>query len=385
MRDENWLLDAEQAYLSPAATRSNSALATKREFDEIRTRAGYRLPFQRDRDRIIHAEAFRNLMHKSQIFPSPLLSQYRTRLTHTLEVAQIARAISRRLGLNEDLTEAIALGHDLGHAPFGHMGETVLQELLKEDKLGFEHNEHSLEIVDTTEDCDTVDGIRQGMNLTRAVRQGILCHTRYDEGKYPQRKTILARWSELGYSSKDEFEKRQKEGDFSLLSMITAETQVVDIADEVAYLTHDLEDCRRANILRVEEVFPVELQQFMSERRKNALNDLINGVYEVSEKSIKTAETNQEAFVKIQYPAETKNLVKSLKAFFDQNIFTKTDIKCRNEEGQHYIRMLFHHWMLNPPEGMSPIPREVAKYIARRTDQEIIHQYRTICAPPFIT
>lgn len=135
MRDVSWLLDNEQRCLSPAATRSDSALAVRREYQETEARSGYRLPFQRDRDRIIHAEAFRKLMHKSQVFPSPLLSQYRTRLTHTLEVTQVARSISRRLGLNEDLTEAIALAHDFGHAPFGHMGERTLRGILIEKKM----------------------------------------------------------------------------------------------------------------------------------------------------------------------------------------------------------------------------------------------------------
>jgi len=386
MRDEKWLLQAEGSYLSPAATRSDVSLAIKRRFEETQKRAGYRLPFQHDRDRIIHAAAFRNLMHKSQIFPSPLLSQYRTRLTHTLEVAQIARSISRRLGLNEDLTEAIALGHDLGHAPFGHMGERALRGLLKkQDKLGFEHNEHSLEIVDTMEDCDTVDGPREGMNLTRATRQGILCHTRYEERHYPDGKSILDSWKELGYSSKDEYGRRENEGDLSLVRLLSPEAQVVDISDEIAYLTHDLEDCRRAGILRIEEVFPEELRDFMGERRKDALNDLINKVCVASKESIQIAETNPLAFVKIEYPADTKGLVEELKTFFPEHIFRRDEIRRRNEEGQNYIEKLFRYWMLYPPEGIPSLPREIAKFIARKTDQEIIHHYQRIFPPQFIS
>lgn len=386
MRDENWLLNAEQKYLSSAATRSDSAQAIKRKFPEKRTRAGYRLPFQRDRDRIIHAEAFRNLMHKSQIFPAPLLSQYRTRLTHTLEVAQVARSISRRLGLNEDLTEAIALGHDLGHAPFGHMGEKVLREILvgKGDKLGFEHNEHSLEIVDTMEDCDAVDGLRPGMNLTRATRQGILCHTRYKEEDYPNGRNIPQEWKDLGYSSREEQEKKEGKGDFSLLYSLTPEAQVVDIADEIAYLTHDLEDCCRARILRIEEVFPTELQKFMGERRKNALNDLISRVCESSRESIKECEANPQAFVKIEYPPDVKKLVKDVRNFFDTYIFQKDEIRRRNEEGQYYIRKLFDYWTRYPPTGVSPLPREIVKFIARKTDQEILHKYQELFPPRFV-
>lgn len=385
MRDESWLLNAEQKHLSPAATRSDSVLAIRRNYEETQARSGYRLPFQRDRDRIIHASAFRNLMHKSQIFPDPLLSQYRTRLTHTLEVAQVARSISRRLGLNEDLTEAIALGHDLGHAPFGHMGERIIRGLLKGDKMGFEHNEHSLEIVDAMEDCDTVDGIRLGMNLTWATRQGILCHTRFEKKDYPNGKSVPPNWREMGYCSKEEVKEREEQGDFSLLRLLTPESQVVDIADEIAYLTHDLEDCRTAKVLRIEEVFPETLRPFMGERRKNALNDLINSVCEASKESIKSAETNPSAFVKIEYPAHVRGLVKELQKFFAEYIFRKDEIRRRNEEGQYYIHKLFEYWRLNPPErSFHSQPREIAKFIARKTDREIIHEYQQIFPPHFI-
>jgi len=386
MRDANWLLNNEQACLSSAATRSDAALATRREYQETETRSGFRLPFQRDRDRIIHAEAFRKLMHKSQIFPAPLLSEYRTRLTHTLEVSQVARSISRRLGLNEDLTEAIALAHDFGHAPFGHMGEKVLREILIErrEESGFEHNEHSLEIVDKMEDCDTIEGIRPGMNLTWATRQGILCHTRYSERDYPFRRRIPEYWKDMGYSSKERQEALESKGDFSLLRLITPEAQVVDIADEIAYLTHDLEDCRRAGILRLEEVHPEELRDFMGERRKNALNNLINMVCDASAESITECEKNPETFVKIEYPVEAKVLVQKVQRFFDDHIFWKDKIRRRNEEGQYYIQKLFDYWTLYPPEGLSPIPKEVAGFIARKTDQEIIFWYQDIFPPRFI-
>lgn len=385
MRDENWLLNAEQKYLSPVATRSDAALATRRQFEETQTRSGFRLPFQRDRDRIIHASAFRNLMHKSQIFPAPLLSQYRTRLTHTLEVAQVARSISRRFGLNEDLTEAIALGHDLGHAPFGHMGEKIIQGLLMKDKMGFEHNEHSLEIVDMMEECNTVDGIRPGMNLTWATRQGILCHTRFEEKDYPNGKSIPASWKEMGYCSKEEAKRREEKGDTSLLRLLTPEAQVVDIADEIAYLTHDLEDCRAAKVLKIEEVFPEELRDFMGESRKDALNDLINGVCDASKESIEAAEIGSSAFIKIQYPADKKALVKELQKFFSEHIFRKDEIRRRNMEGQYYIQRLFEYWKLNPPEPHFPSqPREIAKFIARKTDQEIIYDYQQIFPPHFV-
>ncbi len=386
MRDTNWFLNNEQKCLSPAATRSDAVLAIRRQYQETEARAGYRLPFQRDRDRIIHAEAFRKLMYKSQIFPSPLLSQYRTRLTHTLEVSQVARSISRRLGLNEDLTEAIALAHDFGHAPFGHMGERVLREILieKKEDAGFEHNEHSLEIVDKMENCDTVEGLRPGMNLTWATRQGILCHTRYSERDYPYRRNIPEDWEKMGYSSKENQEEMESNGDFSLLRLMTPEAQVVDIADEIAYLTHDLEDCQRAGILRIEEVHPEMLRDFMGARRKNALNDLINVVCEASAESIKAYEINPGAFVKIEYPLSVRELVREVQRFFDDYIFWKDEIRRRNMEGQYYIKKLFDYWILYPPEGGSPIPIETATYIAGKTDQEIIHSYEEIFPPRFI-
>lgn len=380
MRDEEWLLNAEN--LSIAGTRSNSSAAI-RDFEEGGKRGGYRPPFQRDRERIIHCEAFRRLMHKTQVFPCPHLAEYRTRLTHTLEVAQIARSLSRNLGLNEDLTEAIALAHDLGHTPFGHMGEDILREILVhayKDKQGFEHNEYNLEIVETMEDSDTINGRRPGMNLTVGTRQGILCHTRYSEKYYGGPKPVLSRWEkEWGYSSKEQLDKNP-----DLILKLTPEAQVVAISDEIAYLTHDLEDCRHAGILQITEAHP-KLQEFMGAPRKDALHRLIEDIILKSSEAIGRAEASVGMpEIKIEYSSEIADLVNMLHDFFDNYIFKKEELARRNEEAKNYIRKLFDWWLRNPPENVQPIPTEIAKYIARQTDQQIIHEYQTIFTPQLI-
>lgn len=389
MRNNHYLESSEN--LSEVGTPSNSEWA-HRLFDEGRRRSGLRLPFQRDRDRIIHSEAFRCLMHKTQVFPSPHLAQYRTRLTHTIEVAQISRTISRALGLNEDLTEAIALGHDLGHTPFGHVGEDTLRAILLDEKKlrvgfglpdfeGFEHNEHSLIIVDTREEADTLDGPRPGMNLTKATRQGILCHTRYEQKHYKGNlKHVRKDWEELGYSSKEQVEKVEK----PFVPPI-AEAQVVDVSDEIAYLTHDLEDCRRAGILQETEV-PEELSRFVAARRKDSLNDLITNVVDTSAAEIKRIlaagkyDPNKPQIV-IKYDKSVSELVQLLREFFSDFVFKKEELARLNEEAKYYIEKLFEFWMRHPPANMNATPGEIARYIARKTDQEIIHFYQQTFTP----
>ena len=191
----------EEAYLWEPATRSYPARRAHPEADSpIRT------PFQRDRDRIVHSKAFRRLKHKTQVFVAPEGDHYRTRLTHTLEACFISRTVARALGLNEDLTEAIGLGHDLGHPPFGHIGEEVLDEALGEHGRTFKHNEHSLRVV------EVLEGEQRGLNLTEQVRDGILRHTG------PEKPATL-------------------------------EGRVVRIVDRVAYINHDIDDAVRAGIL----------------------------------------------------------------------------------------------------------------------------------------
>src|SRR5256714_5048858 len=204
---------AEAALLSPLAARSYPARRASPEPD-----SPLRTPFQRDRDRIVHSKAFRRLKHKTQVFISPEGDHYRTRLTHTLEACGIARTVARALGLNEDLTEAIGLGHDLGHPPFGHAGEDSLDAALQERcGTGFKHNEHSLRAVEVLER----DG--RGLNLTEQVRDGILNHT-------------------------------------GATKPATLEGRIVKLVDRVAYINHDIDDALRAGILRHSDLPAAEIE-----------------------------------------------------------------------------------------------------------------------------
>jgi len=227
----------EEEILSPFAAKASQSKGRLRPEPECPLRTC----FQRDRDRIIHSKAFRRLKHKTQVFLSPGGDHYRTRLTHTLEVAQIARAMARALRLNEDLTEAIALGHDLGHTPFGHAGETVLDELHPE---GFRHYEQSLRVVDFLEK----DG--KGLNLTHEVREGILKHSK---GKGP----ILP---------EDTGELAQ-----------TLEGQLVRVADIIAYLNHDLDDALRGGVIREGEI-PSSCKKVLGERHSERINTMVRSL-----------------------------------------------------------------------------------------------------------
>ena len=200
-----------------------------------------RMSFQRDRDRIIHSKAFRRLKHKTQVFLSPTGDHYRTRLTHTLEVAQIARTIARALALNEDLTEAIALGHDLGHTPFGHAGEEVLNEIVSG---GFAHNEQSLRIVDILEKGG------QGLNLTYEVRDGILKHSKGRGEIIPT-----------------------KEGN----KASTLEGQIVRVADIIAYISHDVEDAIRGGVIKAEDI-PQKCKKKLGITHSSRINTMVSSL-----------------------------------------------------------------------------------------------------------
>ncbi len=217
----------EEETLSPYATLSKNTKGRR----EAMPPCNLRTEFQRDRDRIIHSKSFRRLKHKTQVFLAPEGDHYRTRLTHTLEVAQIARTAARALRLNEDLTEAIALGHDLGHTPFGHAGERALDKLCKN---GFRHNEQSLRVVDIVEE----------LNLTEEVRDGILCHT------------------------------GEKKPD-------TPEGKIVCLADKIAYINHDIDDAIRAGILDYDKV-PKEYRNILGNNQSERINTMITSLVENS-------------------------------------------------------------------------------------------------------
>ena len=227
-------LERLEEALSPYASRSNASRGRERP----ESPSPLRTEFQRDRDRIIHTKAFRRLKHKTQVFIAPAGDHYVTRLTHTLEVAQIARTIARALNLNEDLVEAMALGHDLGHTPFGHVGEETLDQL---SESGFTHSAQSLRIVELLEK----DG--EGLNLTWEVRQGILCHSK------PRGDFLAAETDE----------------------QLTLEGQVLRLADSVAYLNHDIADAFRAGILKAADL-PEEVDRVLGDSHSQRINALVS-------------------------------------------------------------------------------------------------------------
>jgi len=232
---ERLVREHEERWLSPLAVRSYESRGREHPEDECRLRT----PFQRDRDRIVHAKAFRRLRHKTQVFVDPEGDHFRTRLTHTLETAGIARGVARALQLNEDLVEAIGLGHDLGHPPFGHAGEQALDELLRaRGGRGFRHNEHSLRVVEHLER----DG--RGLNLTWEVRDGILKHTGQVEAE-------------------------------------TLEGKIVRIVDRVAYINHDIDDAVRAGVLRPEDL-PQDEIATLGETGSRRIDTLVHDLVETS-------------------------------------------------------------------------------------------------------
>ena len=206
--------------------------------------------FQRDRDRIIHCQAFRRLKHKTQVFLAPSGDHYRTRLTHTLEVAQIARTIARALSLNEDLTEAVALGHDLGHTPFGHAGERALNQLCEN---GFRHYEQSVRVV------ERIEKNGKGLNLTDEVKNGILCHTKGEEA-------------------------------------YTLEGQIIKIADKIAYINHDIDDAERAGVLAEEDI-PLSLRMQLGMTKSERINNMVIDVINNSKDKIRMSESCYTSFM----------------------------------------------------------------------------------------
>ncbi len=306
-----------------------------------------RTDFQRDRDRIIHSNAFRRLKHKTQVFVAPLDDHFVTRLTHTLEVSQIARTISRSLNLNEDLTEAIALGHDLGHTPFGHIGEKVLDELLPD---GFRHNEQSLRVVDLLEKYG------KGLNLTWEVRDGILHHSKGMIG-------ILGEgWSDVG----------------------TVEGQVVKIADIVAYINHDTGDAIRAGII-TEKQLPSSVAEVLGHSSSRRINTLVVDIVSNSIDSINDEHTKKPSIS--MSPAILK-VSNALRDFLFDKVYN-SDLAAEQNKAKEVIYTLYEYYLVNedklPDEYRlrnDSIERKVTDYIAGMTDlyamrkAEEIDQYK---------
>ncbi len=303
-----------------------------------------RTDFQRDRDRIIHSKAFRRLKHKTQVFIAPLGDHYVTRLTHTLEVSQIARTISRALNLNEDLTEAIALGHDLGHTPFGHVGEQVLNELCPG---GFKHNEQSLRVVDLLEK----DG--HGLNLTWEVRDGILNHSKSGI-------EILGEgWTDVG----------------------TIEGQVVKMADIVAYVNHDTADAIRAGVIAENEL-PVSAVKLLGHTSSQRINTLVSDIVSYSLASMGNANLTKPI---IGMNTEILEATKSLREFLFDKVYNPSLANKDTAKARKVIRLLYSYFLKHeetlPREYAlrdDTVEQKITDYIAGMTDQYALSMAKEI-------
>jgi len=322
--------------------------------------------FQRDRDRVIHSKAFRRLKHKTQVFISTVSDHYRTRLTHTLEVAQIARHMSRLLFLNEDLSETIALAHDLGHTPFGHAGEKVLNKLMEEEG-GFEHNRHSLTIIDSLEKKYPHFN---GLNLSTEVRHGLLKH-----------------------------QKNIRNFDESFV--FTLESQLVNLADEIAYTSHDIDDGLYANILSTDMLMSLSplyqeshlhvTNQYTGVDSKklhglilsHLLTRLVNDTIHTTQSNIKKHDiTSIEDVQGLKTPLiaisnDLRNSLNDLRKTLFTNLYQHSTVLKKNAEGAEIIETLFQYYLENPeslPEDFQPthtafsLKRNIAHYIAGMTD-----------------
>ena len=314
--------ELEQQTLSPYAA---LATATKGRLRPIPPCA-IRTCYQRDIDRIVHSKSFRRLMHKTQVFLQPEGDHYRTRMTHTLEVARIARTIARGLRLNEDLTEAIALGHDLGHTPFGHAGERILNEILPG---GFRHNEQSLRVVDRLESGG------DGLNLCYEVRRGILCHTGPDRAE-------------------------------------TLEGQVVRLSDKIAYINHDIDDAMRGGIIYPLDI-PLDISQVLGFDHSGRINTLVGDVIRASQGKDKICQSEA-----------CGSAMARLRAFMFEAVYHNPIAKGEESKAQDMIARLFEYYQKDP-DKLPPdyqdirmregVDRAVCDYIAGMTDKYAVEKY----------
>lgn len=319
----------EEISLSPFATLSVNSRGRDREEPQCDIRP----VFQRDRDRILHCKSFRRLKHKTQVFLSPKGDHYRTRLTHTLEVSQNARTIAKALRLNEDLVEAIALGHDLGHTPFGHAGERILNELCEE---GYRHNEQSVRIVEKLEK----DG--KGLNLTWEVRDGILNHQ-------------------------------------TSMMPHTLEGKIVRLSDKIAYINHDIDDAIRAKVMSEEDI-PLEIRKVLGMTTKERLNTLIHNII-----------MNSMGKNDIVMSEEIGGAMQDLRKFMFQKVYTNPAAKGEEAKAERLLCELYAHYMghieILPKqyqrmhsEGEKK-ERVVCDYISGMTDQYAVAKYREFFLP----
>jgi dGTPase len=300
-----------------------------------------RTVFQRDRDRIIHSKSFRRLKHKTQVFLAPFGDHYRTRLTHTLEVSQIARTIAKALRLNEDLTEAIALGHDIGHTPFGHAGEETLAKLLPD---GFTHYEQSLRVVEKLE----YDG--KGLNLTAEVRDGIFKHSK-------GRGEIL-----------DNDKKNMP---------ATLEGQVLRVSDVIAYVSHDIDDAVRAEVIKESDI-PSRLIQIFGKWHASRIDRMVEDVVESSLKA---------GLEKIAMSREVSEAVVELRDFLYDKVYFNTQSRRELEKTEKILTDLYNYLINNPGDAIKPYPdgdpveNRVGDFIAGMTDRYALSLYEKIFFP----
>lgn len=316
----------EHKVLSPLASFADSSRGRQRPEEEC----DLRTCFHRDRDRVIHSNSFRRLKHKTQVFLSPMGDYYRTRLTHTLEVSQIARTIAIALSLNETLTEAIALGHDLGHTPFGHAGERALNSVCDG---GFRHYEQSLRV------ADVIERGGRGLNLTEEVRDGIVRHT----------------------SGKEAF---------------TLEGRIVRLADRIAYINHDIDDAVHAGVLKESDI-PADIRETLGQKKSQRINRLVRSAVDNSKNDIILGEDCADAFA-------------TLHSFMFERVYTNPVCKSEEARAIEMVKWLYEYFLSRPDEMPSEykviweregVERAACDYIAGMTDRYAVHTFENLFVP----
>jgi dGTPase len=346
----------------------------------------YRNDFQRDRDRVVHARAFRRLEAKTQVFTRRYSDHFRNRLTHTIEVSQISRTIAAQLGLNVDLVEALALVHDLGHPPFGHAGEKALDAAMRQHGLSFDHNLHALRIV---EDFELRYAAFRGLNLTFEVREGIIKHSRDYKG-----------------------EEHPELAEYLLELRPPLEAQLIDLTDEIAYNTADLDDGYEARLLTVEQIvssvnlfdscfreaqtlYPKAAEKMLfNEALRRIYNCLVSDLITATQQGLRRAgvyslddiRRHPERLAAFGPPMEHERRI--LKHFLYENLYFSPALEGEKEDAERIIGELFAHWMEEPDDlprsyreksGHEPLARVICDYIAGMTDPFIYQQYEKYC------
>jgi len=380
MLTQKQIKDYEEKFLAPYAMKSGKSRGRVYKEEEH----PYRSAYQRDRDRIIHSSAFRLLEYKTQVFVNHEGDYYRTRLTHTLEVAQIARTIALALRLNVDLTEAIALAHDLGHTPFGHSGEDALNELMAKHG-GFNHNAHGLRVVDELEERYPDF---PGLNLTWEVREGIVKHS-------------------------TKFDKSVKIKGLAPQEMPTMETQIVDIADEIAYDNHDLDDGLTSGLLKEEDLknlpiwnkvnstIPDKYAKIAPEKKKylmirNLINMQVTDLIGETEKKVRELKLKSPADIKlmkhkiISFSPAMQQYRKPLRSFLMEKLYHHYRVIRMTDKAKRFIKELFQVYM-SKPQALAPqvqkrikldgARKAICDYIAGMTDRNALDEYKKLFDP----